>query len=959
MKKFKKILAISLVLVMMLGMIPFIGAGATDVRTIYDYVDADDIERYEAVAVLTRIGVLRGDPDGRFRPRDHFTRAEAAAVIARFNLGAAITNMLPPAPTGFPDVPQAHWASRYVAFAVEQGIIVGFPDGNFRPEQNVTATQFAAMLLRSLGYGELGEFEGPAWEVNVIVQATARQAMLAGVPIPAGPILTGNADFTAPATREWVAQYALNAMRWVDVVYGTGLTVGGFLVSQAYRPLEYPPRQLMTRVHQLQDPTGTDNFARPHTEWRQGPGAGTPIGVNVPHEYLVSYTARQTATTVGILVRDNGFGLTQEGGPNFAQVWLNGQPQANISTAAALEALTANGTEVIVYANTIGISRVVVIQTDLFQVDTINVAARRVNISAVSPDPLRASYVVAHSPIALDNSHYEYLRELDDGGRRLVGGGDIVLVVPVWDAASAEFVIYSVETPELFTGALTVRNVAASTLTHGGEVYHLSRALAQSLVEGEMRSAFEQAVPHATNEVRLWVDAFGFVVDIRTVPGPPTPTHVLILETGVLIQEGTRLFTGIRGVTNLGVEVFWRVDGATPIPGRIFTATAPTAGVRTLAGPEPAQAGAHPATEGQLVQLTTGANLRSQDVTLTTANTVNNVRNLIAANVRFIYFGVNAPTADPAFGVVTGAFTTRTGREAVTGIPGFATNDINSWALVTTVGGQDIVTTIFIAGAAGIQNVDQLLFIRDNDPIRFDTTPDGTNRPVLRAWRGADAVPDGVALTENISAAQQYRFFVYEVDEYGVHRVQQIPADYVSNERIQMFNLDQGVMQIGTGAAAVLYNIAGARVIDTRRAPGPEGTNQAQINETLAGLAQAVNLADTIDNVYVSFVFDNQTNAVTRIFITNVTRILTTHADSAAVIAALEGVLAPLVDTSVVPTAATFAAAANAATGVTITAGMVALNHAPGHVLATGETLTVTITMPSPWANISASRPIP
>ena len=931
MKKFKKILAISLVLVMMLGMIPFIGAGATNVQTIYDYVDADDIERYEAVAVLTRIGVLRGDPDGRFRPNDHFTRAEAAAVIARFNLGVAITNMLPPAPTGFSDVSQAHWASRYVAFAVEQGIIVGFPDGSFRPDQNVTATQFAAMLLRSLGYGELGEFEGPAWELNVIVQATANQQMFPGIEYIAGPILTGDADFTAPATREWVAQYALNAMRWVDVIYGT--TVAAGLVTQGYMP-RTPVRQLMTRVHDLTAPTTHDAFGRPHTEWRQ---AGLAINVEVPQGYHVRYTATQTATTVGILVRDHAFAPVAE---NATNLWINGQPQDPINTAAALQELTANGTEVIVYVGGLQrqITRVVVIQTDLFQVDTIDTANRRVHISALSEDPLRQNFVVAHSPIAVDNTHYEYLRELTAGGRQLTGGGDIVLVVPVWNVN--QFVVYDVQVPELNTGVLTVKNVAASTLTHDGVVYHLSRAI--------VNNAFNIATPHATNEVRLWVDAFGFAVDVRTVPAPPSPTHVLILENDVLIQEGTRLFSdGIRGITNLGVEVFWRVTGPTTL-GQVFAVSAPVAGVRTLTVP-PVHGVAGQAPANNLVTLLAGGSIRTQDLRLNhpgaNITAVSGITNVIPANVRFVYFNVDAA------GTPTGTWSTRTGRQNVNPIPAIG----NSVALVT--GANEFVTTIFISGGAGLQEVENLMFIHDNNPIQYWTTPDGENRSVLRAWLGYNPVDGGLTIRAAAPDIPQFSFFLHEEDENGVFNLQVIPdSQQVVNRRVTQVLAAQNMIEVD----GVWYDTTNARVIDARRATGPTGTGQAPMNPTVAGIGQAVALNATIQDVFVSFVVPGQDGRIRDIFITNVTR---AHTDVMTIANAAQNVVNPLVAGNPAPTDAGALAAINAAlaaAGSTLVLGAadVAVTTTGGAILAGGDVVTITVELAG-FADVVVARTIP
>jgi len=51
----------------------------------------------------------------------------------------------------FPDVPQNHWAASQIAILSEQGVIVGYPDGTFKPDDNVTRAEFASMSIKALG----------------------------------------------------------------------------------------------------------------------------------------------------------------------------------------------------------------------------------------------------------------------------------------------------------------------------------------------------------------------------------------------------------------------------------------------------------------------------------------------------------------------------------------------------------------------------------------------------------------------------------------------------------------------------------------------------------------------------------------------------------------------------------------------------------------------------------------
>ena len=51
----------------------------------------------------------------------------------------------------FPDVASAHWAASQIQILSDQGVIVGYPDGTFKPDENVTRAEFASMAIKALG----------------------------------------------------------------------------------------------------------------------------------------------------------------------------------------------------------------------------------------------------------------------------------------------------------------------------------------------------------------------------------------------------------------------------------------------------------------------------------------------------------------------------------------------------------------------------------------------------------------------------------------------------------------------------------------------------------------------------------------------------------------------------------------------------------------------------------------
>ena len=96
-----------------------------------------------AVSTLSNMGIISGDPDGNFRPNDYITRAEFATIAALFDEHAYTSY------TRFTDT-TTHWASMYIGIAANNGWVSGYPDGTFRPNQNITRAEAMSLVNRVL-----------------------------------------------------------------------------------------------------------------------------------------------------------------------------------------------------------------------------------------------------------------------------------------------------------------------------------------------------------------------------------------------------------------------------------------------------------------------------------------------------------------------------------------------------------------------------------------------------------------------------------------------------------------------------------------------------------------------------------------------------------------------------------------------------------------------------------------
>ena len=95
-----------------------------------------------AVSTLSNAGIISGYPDGTFRPNAPITRAEMAKVVALFA-------KLDKSEDLFNDI-AGHWAEAYIRLAAGNGWIAGYPDGSFKPQQNITRAETMTMINRVL-----------------------------------------------------------------------------------------------------------------------------------------------------------------------------------------------------------------------------------------------------------------------------------------------------------------------------------------------------------------------------------------------------------------------------------------------------------------------------------------------------------------------------------------------------------------------------------------------------------------------------------------------------------------------------------------------------------------------------------------------------------------------------------------------------------------------------------------
>ena len=216
MRNLKRALSLALASVMVISMM-VVGAGAAS----YDeFTDKDEIVNKEAVNVLVELGVIEGKDTGAFDPTGIITRGEMAKIICVVlnkgqnpNLGDVTSNT-------YTDT-VGHWAAPYIEYCTSLGIVAGKGDGTFAPNDTVTASEAAKMLLVALGYNAQYEnMIGANWAVATNVLAN-KNGLYDGLDIMVDEGLT----------RDNAAQMMYNALDAVVVYYDYAVIPSGDSIS--------------------------------------------------------------------------------------------------------------------------------------------------------------------------------------------------------------------------------------------------------------------------------------------------------------------------------------------------------------------------------------------------------------------------------------------------------------------------------------------------------------------------------------------------------------------------------------------------------------------------------------------------------------------------------------------------------------------------------------------------------
>lgn len=141
-----------------------------NVRPAKQFHDVDEDDHYaDAIQALYRAGIIDGTADGNFNPYDEVKRVHVAKVLTN------LLKLTPQRTTKFKDVPTSNANNGYVGALVQKGIIAGYPDGTFKPNQAVTRMNMATFMYRAL-YGKEKQIANQKVTSNTAYAATKLKA---------------------------------------------------------------------------------------------------------------------------------------------------------------------------------------------------------------------------------------------------------------------------------------------------------------------------------------------------------------------------------------------------------------------------------------------------------------------------------------------------------------------------------------------------------------------------------------------------------------------------------------------------------------------------------------------------------------------------------------------------------------------------------------------------------------
>ena len=121
----------------------------------------------EVINVIKLLEIANGDENGNMNFDKNVTRAEFVKMVINASTSKETAANIKLNVSLFPDVKNSFWGASYISVAINNGLVNGYIDGTFKPNNNVTLEEAATIVLRLLGYSNtdlIGNY--PSAQIN-------------------------------------------------------------------------------------------------------------------------------------------------------------------------------------------------------------------------------------------------------------------------------------------------------------------------------------------------------------------------------------------------------------------------------------------------------------------------------------------------------------------------------------------------------------------------------------------------------------------------------------------------------------------------------------------------------------------------------------------------------------------------------------------------------------------------
>ena len=272
MKNLKKVLALVLAVVMIMGVVTVASAKT------YKDADAEAFKNYaDAIDALSSLKILDGFEDETFKADGTLTRAQAAKIVAIVHNAATngriqsdIADLYSNAQNPFVDC-NTSWALPYINYCRITGLADGMTATTYAPKRELTGVQWLKLMLTTLNFDTAKEgYTGTGWDINVLNRANE-------IGLTAG--LEDGWKAIAPIKRGEAAQVLYNALTAYLVEYGQKVKnnyVSDTTLGKYYNYSFISNEQVAKSGYTLGGKMGisitraTDDFRRPGYNWSYG-----------------------------------------------------------------------------------------------------------------------------------------------------------------------------------------------------------------------------------------------------------------------------------------------------------------------------------------------------------------------------------------------------------------------------------------------------------------------------------------------------------------------------------------------------------------------------------------------------------------------------------------------------------------------------------------------------------------